>query len=247
VTGGARGLGAAIAAAAMEDGYRVGAVDIDVDGVPARPEQETFAASITDEESVEELLDRFGTPDVLVNNAGIVRFGPLPDLTTQVFRDVVEVNLVGTFVMARAIACRWIAAGRSGVVVNTTSMSGVAAGPNAGSYGASKADVAMLTSQMALEWGHHGIRVDAVAPGLIDAGMSEVIHAEAATHEARRSKVPLGRLGAASDIADMVLFFALDRASNVHGQNIVVDGGVTGSIIAHLRRPASLNSVRMGE
>jgi NAD(P)-dependent dehydrogenase (short-subunit alcohol dehydrogenase family) len=128
-------------------------------------------------------------------------------------------------------------------VVNVTSMNGVAAGPNAGAYGSSKAGVALLTSQMALEWGPSGIRVNAVAPGLIDAGMSEPIYADPEVRAARESKVPLGRLGVASDITDVVLFLASDRAAYIHGQNIVVDGGVTGSVIAHLPRPAAVDSV----
>ncbi|MDH4280601.1 MAG: SDR family oxidoreductase, partial [Acidimicrobiia bacterium] len=89
----------------------------------------------------------------------------------------------------------------------------------------------------------HGIRVNAVAPGLIDAGMSEPIYADPSTRSARESKVPLGRLGTSADIAEVVLFLASDAAAYVHGQNILVDGGVTGSVIAHLPRPSSVDSV----
>ena len=202
-----------------------------------------FRASVFDESAVEGVLDSFGAPDVVVNNAGIVRFGPLLDLSVDDVRAVLDVNLVGTFVVSRAVAKRWVAAGTPGVVVNVTSMNGVAAGPNAGAYGPSKAAVGLLTSQMALEWGGHGIRVNAVAPGLIDAGMSEPIYADADTREARSSKVPLGRLGTATDVTDVVLFLASDRSAYVHGQNILVDGGVTGSVIAHLPRPHSVDAV----
>ena len=246
VTGGGRGLGAAIAALAIERGYRVGIIDLAVPASAAGGQDhviETFAASVSDEAAIETVLDRFGVPDVVVNNAGIVRFGPLVDHALDDFRAVVDVNLVGTFLVARAAARRWIAAATPGVVVNVTSMNGVAAGPNAGAYGATKAAVALLTSQMALEWGPHGIRVNAVAPGLIDAGMSEPIYADPATRAAREAKVPLGRLGTATDIAEVVLFLASDHAAYVHGQNIVVDGGVTGSIIAHLPRPAAVDAV----
>ena len=240
VTGGARGLGAAIAAAAHATGYRVGVIDV---AAPADDSVEAFDASVTDEAAVDAVLDKFGTPDVVVNNAGIVRFGPLVDLDADDFRAVVDVNLVGPFIVARAAARRWIEAGRTGAIVNVTSMNGIAAGPNAGAYGATKAAIALLTAQMALEWGRFGIRVNAVAPGLIDAGMSEPIYADPPTREARQSKVPLGRLGTAADIADAVLFLASDRASYIHGQNVLVDGGVTGSIIAHLPRPGTVDSV----
>lgn len=244
VTGGAAGLGAAIVAAAAAAGYRVGAIDI-ADAAAGNGDSDVavYVASVSDEAAIESVFDDFGTPDVIVNNAGIVRFGRLTDLDVEDFRDVLDVNLVGSFVVARAAARRWIAGGRSGCVINLTSMNGVAAGPNAGSYGASKAGVALMTSQMALEWGPHDIHVNAIAPGLIDAGMSVPIYADPETREARASKVPLGRLGNASDIADMVLFLASERAAYVHGQNIVVDGGVTGSVISHLPRPATVDSV----
>ena len=254
VTGGGRGLGAAIAAAAATRGYRVGVLDIDLGeigsagvatGNGAAPV--AFTGSVSDERAVQEMFDAFGTPDVVVNNAGIARFGPLVDHSLDDFNEVLEVNLVGTFVVARAAAQRWITEGRRGCIVNVTSMNGLAAGPNSGAYGPSKAAVALLTSQMALEWGQHGIRVNAVAPGLIDAGMSEPIYADDDVRTARETKVPLGRLGVASDVADVVLFLDSPAAAYVHGQNIAVDGGVTGSIIAHLPRPLSVDSVGISD
>ncbi|MFN6118037.1 MAG: SDR family NAD(P)-dependent oxidoreductase [Actinomycetes bacterium] len=252
VTGGARGIGAAIVDAAAAAGYRVAALDVVPLDHAARPPAhdgpvpgtvEVFTCSVADEAAVEAVLDDFGTPDVVVNNAGIVRFGPLLDQCLDDMRTVLDVNLLGTFVVARAAARRWVASGAPGAIVNVTSMNGVVAGPNAGAYGASKAAVALLTSQMALEWGAHGIRVNAIAPGLVDAGMAAPIYADAATRHARESKVPLGRIGTAADIAAVVLFLASDAAAYVTGQNLVVDGGVTGSLIAHLPRPAAVDSV----
>lgn len=244
VTGAARGLGASIVSHAAERGYRVAAVDLELpSGDHNRPGVTAYKASVNDEFAVADVLDDFGTPDVTVNNAGIVRFGRLVDQSVDEFRDVVDVNLVGCFVVATAVARRLIEETQPGSIINITSMNGVAAGPNAGAYGASKAGIAMLTAQMALEWGGYGIRVNAVAPGLIDAGMSEPIYADPATRSARESKVPLGRLGTATDVAEVVLFLASDAAAYVHGQNIVVDGGVTGSVIAHLPRPSSVDSV----
>lgn len=242
VTGGARGLGAAIARAAASDGYRVGVIDVEPVGWNGHGVT-SMVGSVADEGAVAAAFDQFGTPDVVVNNAGIVRFGPLIDHSADDFRSVLDVNLVGSFLVARTAARRWIAEGRAGCVVNLGSMNGVAAGPNAGAYGSSKAAIALLTSQMAIEWGPHRIRVNAVAPGLIDAGMSEPIYADPATRDARESKVPLGRLGTAEDVADVVLYLASERAAYIHGQTVTVDGGVTGSVIAHLPRPASVDSV----
>jgi len=247
VTGAGRGIGEAIAAAATEAGYRVGVLDMDGEAaaaVAARLGGQALTADTSDEASIERALDRLdAVPDLLVNNAGIVRFGPLLELMADEWRKAVDVNLTGTFLMSRAVARRMIATKPGGSIVNITSMNGVAPGPNAGAYGATKAAIALLTQQMAIEWAPQGIRVNAVAPGLIDAGMSEPIYADPATRQARESKVPLGRLGTATDIAEAVLWLAGDGASYITGQNLLVDGGVTMSMIANLPRPASVDSV----
>ncbi|HET7718820.1 MAG TPA: SDR family oxidoreductase, partial [Acidimicrobiales bacterium] len=120
---------------------------------------------------------------------------------------------------------------------------GVAPGPNAGAYGPTKAAVALLTQQMALEWGAAGIRVNAVAPGLIDGGMSEAIYADQPTRRAREAKVPLRRLGTAADVADAVWWLASPAAAYVTGQQLLIDGGVTMAMIANLPRPASVDGV----
>ena len=176
-------------------------------------------------------------------NAGIVRFGPLLDATLDDWRAVVDVNLTGTFVAARAVARRMVAAGRPGSIVTITSMNGVAPGPNAGAYGATKAGVARLTQQMALEWGPHGIRANAVAPGLIDAGMSEPIYADPDIRQRRSDRVPLGRLGRSDDVAAVVLFLLSEAAGYVTGTEVLVDGGVTMSVISTLPRPRAVDSV----
>ena len=258
VTGAGRGIGRAIAQAAAAAGYRVGVLDRDAAAAVAvakeindrrngsQPEAEAvpLVVDVADEAGVDVAFDAFGAvPDLLVNNAGIVRFGPLLDLGRADWQAVVDVNLTGTFICARAAARRMVAAGTGGVIVNITSMNGVAPGPNAGAYGATKSAVALLTQQMALEWGAHGIRVNAVAPGLIDAGMSEPIYADPDFRERRSSKVPLGRLGTPEDIARVVLFLASPEAAYITAQNLVVDGGVTCNIIGQLPRPETVDRV----
>lgn len=247
VTGAARGIGYAIAARLADDGWRVAMVDRDPAETEAAassvPEALPVAVDVSDAQGVEAMLEGIEAPvRLVVNNAGIVRFGPLLDLDVADFRSVVDVNLVGTFIVARA-AARVMARSGGGSIVNITSMNGIAPGPNAGAYGATKAGIALLTQQMAVEWGSYGIRVNAVAPGLINAGMSEPIFADPAVRQARESKVPLGRLGSAADIAAAVAFLASDQASYITGQNLLVDGGVTMSIIANLPRPESVDSV----
>ena len=246
VTGGARGLGASVARVAAQRGYRVYVLDLDRAGaerIAQEVDGAVIVASISDAETIQQSLDALGWPDVLVNNAGIVRFGPLVDLAADDWRAVVEINLTGTFLLSQLVARRWIETRSAGAIVNITSMNGVAPGPNAGAYGSTKAAIALLTQQMAIEWGSHGIRVNAVAPGLIDAGMSEPIYADPVTRHARESKVPLGRLGVGDDIAHAVLFLASDEASYITGQNVLVDGGVTMAMIANLPRPKSVDRV----
>jgi NAD(P)-dependent dehydrogenase (short-subunit alcohol dehydrogenase family) len=250
VTGAARGIGKAIATRLGAEGWTVALLDVsqseaevaaaDIDGAVG------LGADIADEASVEAALDAFGGPlDLVVNNAGIVRFGPLLDLAVEDFAVVTRVNLVGTFTVARAAARRMRDANTRGSIVNITSMNGVAPGPNGGAYGATKAGIALLTQQMAIEWGPYGVRVNAIAPGLILAGMSDPIYADPEIREARESKVPLGRLGTSDDIASLVVFLASTESSYITGQNILVDGGVTMSMIANLPRPKSVDKVGM--
>lgn len=246
VTGSAGGIGADIAGAAAAAGYRVALLDVSeavretAAGIPGAT---GFVGSTTDAERVTSLLDEFGTPDAVVNNAGIVRFGPLLDQTLDNWRAVVDVNLTGTFVVAQAVARRLVAEGRTGAMVNITSMNGVMPGPNAGAYGSTKSAVALLTKQMAVEWGPLGIRVNAIAPGLIDAGMSGPIYADPQVRALRESRVPLGRLGRADDISRAVLWLLSDASEYITGEQILVDGGVTNSVIAGLPRPQSVDAV----
>ena len=258
VTGAASGLGAAVARAAIDDGWRVGVLDRSGDGAQRvaddlGPDAVALAADTTVEAEVNDALDRFAAatgapaPHGLVANAGIVRFGPLADVALEDWRAVVDVNLTGTFIAARAVARRMMDAGIRGSLVTVTSMNGVAPGPNAGAYGATKAAVALLTKQMALEWGPSGIRANAVAPGLIDAGMSGPIYADTRIRQQRAASVPLGRLGTAGDVAGAILFLLSDEAAYINGIELLVDGGVTSSIIGTLPRPAAVDTVGPAE
>lgn len=246
VTGAAGGLGAEIARAGAAHGYRVALLDLDravLETAATIPGATGFVGSTTNAAEVQQLLDSFGTPDAVVNNAGIVRFGPLLNQTLDQWRSVVDVNLTGTFVVAQAVAQRLVNEGRRGSIVNITSMNGVMPGPNAGAYGSTKSAVSLLTKQMAVEWGQHGIRVNAIAPGLIDAGMSGPIYADPQIRQLREARVPLGRLGRADDISRAVLWLLSDASEYITGEEILVDGGVTISVIAGLPRPQSVDAV----
>jgi len=240
VTGAAGDIGAAIARVLAGAGYKVGVLDLDEARVREVASKIAGAmplvASVTDEASVEAALDAFGAiPDLVVNNAGIVRFGYLFDQSLEDFRRVLDVDLVGIFVVARACARRMVTRG-SGAIVNITSIGGMATGTNAGAYPAAKAGAAKLTEQMALEWGPQGIRVNAIAPGFIDGGMSAGFFKDPKIRARRGNAVPLRRLGTPEDVAQAVLFLGSDAASYISGQHVAVDGGVVHSVLQQLPR-----------
>jgi len=238
VTGAAAGIGRVIAERAAAAGYQVGVLDLDAEG--ARAVADTLdgaialTADVTDATSAEAAVERFGPPlDLLVNNAGIVVFGPLLEQTPEDFRRTVEVNLLGCFHMARA-AARQMSEG--GHIVSITSINGITPGPGTGAYPATKAAIAQLTRQLAIECGERRIRANAVSPGFIDAGMSEPIYADPEVRARRSAGVPLGRLGTAVDIANAVLFLDSEAGAYINGHELVVDGGVMHSLLDQLPR-----------
>jgi len=252
VTGGAHGIGRVIVNQLASEGWHIGILDLNVADVEREEKLPkncvAISADVSEVNSVEKAIKQFGsTPDLLVNNAGIVRFGPLLTLAQSEFEAVVRVNLIGTFTVSRQVAALMIADDKPGNIISITSMNGVVPGPNSGAYTSTKAGVALLTKQMALEWGPHGIRVNSIAPGLIDAGMSNAVHADLEIREAREKRIPLRRLGTAQDIANLVSFLASEQSSYITGENILVDGGVTMSILSTLPRPKSVDSVGPSE
>ncbi len=240
ITGAAHGLGAAIAQAADAAGYRTGVLDLTLEEcamvADALANGIAVAADVCDAVSVERALDTLGdAPAVLVNNAGILRTGPLIDHSPEDFRRVMDVNLNGVFIVAQAAARRMRGSG-GGVIINMSSINGIHPSPNCGAYVAAKAGVIGLTQQMSIEWGEYGIRVNAVAPGFIDAGMSAPFYEDASVRSKRANAVPLGRLGTAEDIAQCVLFLASEAAAYISGETITVDGGVINSVLKQLPR-----------
>jgi len=240
VTGAGGGLGAVIAERLSQRGYRVGVLDVDGAGaraVAARLEAAVgLEADVTDEIAMQGAVDRFGVPDLLINNAAITLFGPLIEQGIAGFRRAVDVNLMGTFIPSWIAGRKMVERG-SGVIVNLTSINAIAPRPDTGAYPATKAAVAKLTEQMALEWGPRGVRVNSIAPGFIAAGMSAPFYADQAVREQRGSRVPMRRLGTAEDVAAAVLFLASDEASYINGHQLVVDGGVVHSVLAQLPLP----------
>jgi NAD(P)-dependent dehydrogenase (short-subunit alcohol dehydrogenase family) len=239
VTGAATGIGEAVARLAAVRGYRVGVLDVDADAAhrtaAAIPGSVPLTADVREPSAVEAALDVLdAAPDLVVNNAGIVRFAPLLEHSIEDWRLALDINLTGTFVVARAAALRMRE--RGGSIVNLASVNAISPGSGIGAYPASKAGVVRLTEQMANEWGQYGIRVNAVSPGFIDGGMSAPIFANPEVRRVRGNAVPLKRLGTCADVAEVILWLASDAAAYVTGQNIAIDGGVINTVIANLPR-----------
>jgi NAD(P)-dependent dehydrogenase (short-subunit alcohol dehydrogenase family) len=233
VTGAARGIGLAAATRFLAEGWRVALLDIDGPGVDAaaaglgRPDAVlAITADVSDPEVVagamRQVADRFGGLDALVNNAGIAIFKPLMETTFADWSRVLAVNLSGPFLCTQAAVP--LLAARGGAIVNITSISGLRASTLRTAYGTSKAALAQLTKQQAVELAQFGIRVNAVAPGPVDTAMAKAVHSpeiRADYHDA----VPLGRYGLETELAEAIVFLCSERASFVTGQQLAVDGG----------------------
>ena len=241
ITGASGGLGSEIAIQASEQGYKVGLIDLNEEKLNELqskiPNSLALCTDVTDEDSVNESIKKFGdTPSALVNCAGIVRFGSLLEQHVQDFKDVIDVNLLGSFIVSCATAKLMKEKG-VGNIINISSISGGKhAAIHSGAYAAAKAGLVMLSEQMSLEWGKLGIRVNAVSPGFIDAGMSASHYKDDEEKKKREAMVPIQRIGTADDIAKVVMFLLSEDSSYIHGENILVDGGVMNSVLANIGR-----------
>jgi NAD(P)-dependent dehydrogenase (short-subunit alcohol dehydrogenase family) len=234
VTGAARGIGLAVTKRFLADGWRVALLDIESEllygavAALANPEH-TIAlhCDVSNADAVATafgvLTKRFGRLDALVNNAGIAVFAPLLETSDQDWNRVLAVNLTGPFLCTKAAAPLMREHG-GGAVVNITSISAVRASTLRSAYGTSKAGLAHLTKQLAVELASLGIRVNAVAPGPVETAMAKQVHTpeiRADYHDA----IPLNRYGLEEELAEAVFFLCSDRSSYITGQILAVDGG----------------------
>jgi 3-oxoacyl-[acyl-carrier protein] reductase len=236
VTGGTRGIGAAVAARLAEHGAAV--VVSGRDEARLKRAVETLAerggsahgivADAGKREDADRLVDatreRFGRLDILVNNAGITRDGLLIRMKDDDWDRVMETNLRGAFLMTRAAAKLMVRLKNGGRIINIASTAGAMGNAGQANYSAAKAGLIGLTKSSARELAHWNILVNAVAPGLIETDMAAAIPAEA--REALLAQVPLKRIGSAREVAEMVGFLAGDGAAYVTGQVFHVNGGL---------------------
>jgi len=173
---------------------------------------------------VQETVASLGRLDILVNNAGIYPHNEALDMTEEEWDAMLDINLKGAFFCAQAAAREFVRQGNGGAIVNISSINGFS--PLAGSthYGASKGGINMVTRCLAVEWGKYGIRVNGVAPGLIDS--PDLDKNVPGWREKYSSRAPVGRIGTPLDIANACLFFASPASSWISGQTLIVDGGV---------------------
>ena len=234
VTGAARGIGLAVAKRFLADGFGVALLDIEGDllaksvATLARPDV-TLAVTcdVSDANAVAgsfmKIERRFGRLDALVNNAGVAVFAPLMETSEADWKRVIEVNLTGPFLCTKA-AVPLMREHGGGAIVNITSISGLRASTLRSAYGTSKAGLAHLTKQLAVELASLGIRVNGVAPGPVDTAMAKAVHSPEIRAD-YHDTIPLNRYGLEEELAEAVFFLCSDRSSYITGQILAVDGG----------------------
>ena len=244
ITGAGGGIGQALARSFAAEGARVVLLDRDVErsGPLARELGQgavALACDLADAAQVARAADRVeaeGGADILVNSAAILRPGPLESVALADWSAMLAVNLTGYLAAAQAFGKGMLARGR-GALVHVASIAGTQPQPASGAYSASKAATLIMSRQLAYEWGPRGVRSNCVSPGFVTTPMSAAFYADAEVKAKREAMTPLRRIGDPQDMADVALFLASDRASFVTGQDIVVDGGLSQTLMGLAPRP----------
>ncbi|WP_193048106.1 SDR family oxidoreductase [Mycolicibacterium baixiangningiae] len=234
VTGGASGIGAAIAEAFAVKGARVAVADLNESGAQATAtalstDSRGFRCDVSDPGSVTATVDAvtetFGRLDILVNSAGIARLAPAEELSLADWESTIDINLKGTFLMCQAAGRRMLTSG-GGSIVNLASQAATVALDQHVAYCASKFGVVGVSKVLAAEWGGRGVRVNTISPTVV---LTELGHRawDGPRGDALKALIPIGRFAYPAEIAAAAVFLASDAAAMITGADLVVDGGYT--------------------
>jgi len=234
VTGGASGIGAAIASAFAAKGARIAVVDLNADAARGRAgelgaDSRGFACDVSDSAAVtatvDEVLAAFGRIDVLVNSAGIALLAPAEELAEDAWDATIAVNLKGTFLVCQAVGRHMLGAG-GGVIVNMASQAATVALDQHVAYCASKFGVVGVSKVLAAEWGGRGVRVNTISPTVV---LTELGHKawDGPRGEELKKSIPIGRFAYPNEIAAAAVFLASDAAAMITGADLLIDGGYT--------------------
>ena len=235
VTGGARGIGRAMALKFAEEGSNIAICDVSAEVLEAsKKEIETSGREVLAEkvdvtnlkdvqDFVQKALDKFGKIDILINNAGITRDGLLVRMTDRDWDAVLNVNLKGTFNCTKVVA-KAMMKQRAGKIVNIASVIGLIGNPGQANYAASKGGIIAFTKSAAKELASRNINVNAIAPGFIETQMTAKL-SEDVKNEIKK-QIPLGKWGDTGDVANVALFLVSDASAYITGQVVQVDGGM---------------------
>jgi len=247
VTGGTHGIGMALATGLAEAGATIIVNDMFPDKLESAKEEyakiginiHTYVLNVTDEDAVESTIpvieEEVGPIDILVNNAGIIKRIPILEMKADEFRQVLDVNLTGQFIMAKAVA-RGMVARKSGKIINMCSMMSELGRNTVSAYAASKGGLKMLTRSMATEWARHNVQINGIGPGYIATSQTEPLRVDGHPfNEFIIHRTPAARWGNPEDLAGTAVFLASAASDFVNGHIVYVDGG----ILATIGKPAN--------
>ncbi len=248
VTGAGGGIGRAIAESFAAAGGKVAVLDVNAEGCAETAARIKAAGGqglavrcdVSEAGSVDAaggaVGKTFGPCDILVNNAGIIRKGRLESVSVAEWDKLIGINLRGYLLCSQQFVPSMLERGR-GAIVHVASIAATEPHPFCSAYSVSKAGVAMLSQQMAIEWGPRGVRSNSVSPGLVRTPLSQAFYDQPGVTEKRIAVVPSRRIGVPQDVADPVLFLASDRASYINGHDLIIDGGLARSVINQIPQP----------